>query len=176
MDSDQITSLLFRLIHITAGVWWAGGVFLFVIFVLPSSGAIAPQGAPFMMELVGRRKLTDRFLQLATVTIAAGVVLYWIRWHEYPNLGDFLATGFGLGLTIGALSAIAAYVLGLVATRPAGKAFMALLGQVQASGQPPTPEVGAQLQAMQKKLATLAKVNLTLVTIAVLCMGTARFW
>ncbi|HLB39596.1 MAG TPA: hypothetical protein VJM84_04015, partial [Actinomycetota bacterium] len=68
--------LLFRLIHITAGVWWAGSIFLFVVFVQPSAKAIAPAGAPFMMELLGKRKVADRILGLATVTIAAGLVLY----------------------------------------------------------------------------------------------------
>jgi hypothetical protein len=168
--------LLLRLIHVTAGVWWAGSIFLFVVFVQPSARAIAPAGAPFMMELLGKRKLPDRLLALGGVTIAAGLWLYWIDWQDAPNLTEFAKQGFGLGITLGALSAITAWLIGLFATRPTAGRFMALAGQVAASGQPPSPEVGQQMQQLQGKLTTLAKVNLTFVTIAVVCMGTARFW
>ena len=53
---------------------------------------------------------------------------------------------------------------------------MALAGEVAASGGPPSPEVGQRLQLLQAKLTTYAKLNLAFVTIAVICMGTARYW
>jgi hypothetical protein len=167
---------VFRLIHITAGVWWAGSIFMFVVFVQPSARAIAPAGAPFMMEFLARRKVPDRLLMLAATTIVAGLVLYWIRWHDYASLGDYATSGMGLGITIGALSAITAALIGLFATRPTANRFMGLAGQVAASGQPPSPEVGQQIQQLQAKLTMLAKLNLTFVTIAVVCMATARYW
>jgi len=77
---------------------------------------------------------------------------------------------------LGALSAITAFLIGLFATRPTADKFMALAGQVAASGGPPSPEVGQQMQHLQAKLTTLAKLNLAFVTIAVVCMGTARYW
>ena len=48
--------------------------------------------------------------------------------------------------------------------------------KVAASGAPPSPEVGQRLQQLQAKLTTYAKLNLAFVTIAVICMGTARYW
>ncbi len=169
-------TLVFRVIHITAGVWWAGSVFLFVVFVQPSARDIAPAGAPFMMQLLGKRKMADRLLELAGVTIAAGLVLYWIDWHDAASLVDFATHGRGLGITLGALSALTAFFIGLLATRPTANRFLSLAGQVAASGQPPSPEVGQQMQQLQAKLTKLAKVNLAFVTIAVLCMATARYW
>ena len=176
MLATDWTVLLFRLIHITAGAWWVGSIFLFVVFVQPSARAIAPAGAPFMMELVGKRKMPTRLLELAGVTILAGLVLYWIDWHDAASLGDFANQGFGLGITLGALSAITAFLIGLFATRPTAGRFMALAGEVAASGGPPSPEVGQQMQRLQAKLTTYAKLNLAFVTIAVICMGTARYW
>ena len=176
MIATDWTVLLFRLIHVTAGVWWAGSVFLFVVFVQPSAKAIAPAGTPLMMELVGKRKMPTRLLELAGVTILAGLVLYWIDWHDAASLGAFAKQGRGLGITLGALSGITAFLIGLFATRPTADRFMALAGEVAASGGPPSPEVGQQLQRLQAKLTTLAKVNLAFVTIAVICMGTARYW
>jgi hypothetical protein len=176
MIATDWTTLLFRLIHVTAGVWWAGSVFLFVVFVQRSAAAIAPAGAPFMMELVGKRKLPTRLLELAGATIAAGLVLYWIDWHDRASLDDFAMQGFGLGITLGALSAITAFVVGLFGTHPTAKKFMALAGEAAASGAPPSPEVGKQMQQLQAKLAFYAKFNLAFVTIAVVCMATARYW
>ncbi len=170
------TTFIFRLIHITAGAWWVGSVFLFVLFVQPTAKAIAPAGAPFMMEFLGKRKVADRILTLAAVSIAAGLVLYWMDWHDYPSLADFAKSGFGLGITLGALSAITAFAIGMSATRPTANRFMALAGQVAASGQPPAPEVAQQMQQLQAKLTKLAKFNLLFVTVALVCMATARFW
>ena len=176
MLATDWTVFVFRLIHVTGGVWWAGSVFLFVVFVQPSARAIAPAGAPFMMEFLGKRKVPDRILALAAITIAAGLVLYWIDWQDAASLGDFVSSGRGLGITIGALSAIAAAVVGAALTRPTANRFLALARDVAASGGPPSPEVGQEMQQLQAKLTTLAKVNLTLVTIAVVCMATARYW
>src|SRR5713226_5981083 len=110
--------LLFRLIHIAAGVAWAGSVFLFVVFVQPSAAAIAPAGAPFMGELLGKRRLVDRILGLAAATIVGGLFLYWKDWHLYGSFGNWVGSRLGLGLTIGAISAIVAFLIGLVGTRP----------------------------------------------------------
>ena len=176
MLATDWTVLVFRLIHITAGVWWVGSIYLFVVFIQPSARSIGPAGAPFMTELVGKRKLPTRLLELAGVTIAAGLFFYWIDWHDAASLGDFAKRGFGLGSRWVRSSAITAFLIGLLATRPTASRFMALAGQVAASGGPPSPKVGLQLQQLQAKLTTYAKLNLVFVTIAVICMGTARYW
>ena len=40
--------LLFRLLHIFAGVLWVGGVVLIALFVQPTVRAIGPAGGQFM--------------------------------------------------------------------------------------------------------------------------------
>ena len=50
--------------------------------------------------------------------IIAGGFLYWHDWHEYPSLGDFVGSRFGLTLTIGAISALIAVFIGMVGTAP----------------------------------------------------------
>ncbi len=141
MIGTSVYMLVFRLIHIAAGVAWAGSVFLFVVFVQPSAAAIAPAGAPFMAELLGKRKLVDRILGLAAATIVGGLFLYWKDWQLYGSLGDWAGSRFGLGLTIGAISAIVAFLIGLLGTRPGVERLMALARQAAAAGRPPTPEL-----------------------------------
>ncbi len=176
MIATSIYMLVFRLIHIAAGVAWAGSVFLFVVFVQPSAAAIAPAGAPFMAELLGKRKLVDRILMLAVGTIVGGLFLYWKDWHLYGSLGDWIGSRFGLGLTIGAISAIVAFLIGLVGTRPGVERLMALARQAAAAGGPPSPELGAEIARLQGRLKVLARSNLAFVSIAVLAMASARYW
>jgi len=168
--------VIFRLIHILAGVAWAGGVFLFVVFVQPSAAAVGPAAGPMMGQLLSVRKLVDRLLMLAATTIAAGLVLYIKLWSEHGSFGDWVGSSYGAGLTIGMIAAIAAASSGLFGTRPNVQRLLALQGQIAASGGPPTPEQAAEVASLQGKLKTLARVGLGLLVIAVAMMATARYW
>lgn len=167
--------VVLRIVHIVAGVFWVGSVFLFVTFIQPSAAAIAPAGAPFMTELLGKRRLVDRIIGLAVVTIAAGLVLYWHDWHLLPSFGDWISSRFGATLTVGMLAAISALAIGLAVTRPNLMRFLALGRQVAESGAPPTPEVGAEMGAIQSRLKTAARVSFGLLVVAVLTMSIARY-
>jgi uncharacterized membrane protein len=112
MIAADVTMIVFRIIHITAGVAWAGSVFLFVVFVQPSAAAIAPAGAPFIAELLGRRRLVDRLLLFAAVTIAGGALLYWRAWDAAGSFRGWMGSRFGAVLTVGAVAAIAAFLIG----------------------------------------------------------------
>jgi len=65
MVATSIYMLVFRILHIGAGVAWAGSVFLFVILIQPSAASVGPAAGPFMMELMGRRKIVSWLLSLA---------------------------------------------------------------------------------------------------------------
>jgi hypothetical protein len=86
MIAADVTMVVFRIIHITAGVAWAGSVFLFVVFVQPSAAAIAPAGAPFIAELLGRRRLVDRLL------LIGGALVYWSAWDAAGSFGGWIGS------------------------------------------------------------------------------------
>jgi hypothetical protein len=54
-------------------------------------------------------------------------------------------------------------------------ATLAIGGEVAASGGPPTPEQGAQLQALQKRGTAVGRVVLPLLVVAVAGMAAARY-
>ena len=68
--------VVLRLVHILAGVLWVGSVFLFVVYVQPSAAAIGPAGAPFMAELLGKRRLVDRIIAIGATAVVAGLLMY----------------------------------------------------------------------------------------------------
>lgn len=176
MVATSAYMIVFRILHIAAGVAWAGSIFLFVVLIQPSAGAIGPAAGPFMMELLGRRKLVSWLLSLAGTTIVAGLFLYWKDWHDHGSLGDFVSSGFGLALTLGAIAAILAFAVGLFGTRPNVARLLELSRAAAASEGGPPPEVAREIARVQARLKALARTAFALVVIAVLLMATARYW
>jgi hypothetical protein len=175
LASADWTMVVLRLLHIVAGAFWVGSVFLFVLFIQPSAAAIAPAGAPFMAELLGKRRLVDRIIGLGVVTVLAGLAMYWKDWHDYPSFSDWWATTFGKSLTVGALCAIAALVVGVLVTRPGVQRMLAIGRQAADAGGPPSPDQAAELGAIQQQLKVAARISFALLVIAVLLMSTARY-
>ena len=168
--------IVLRILHILGGVAWGGSVFLLVVFVQPSSASIGPAAGPFMQEFLGRRKFVNYILWIAAGTILAGLLLYWRDWRAIGSFSDWVGTRFGLILTIGGLSAIIAFGIGLLGTKPGVDRLMALGRQVAEAGGPPAPEVLAEIPRLQARLKVLARTSLAFIVIAVLAMSTARYW
>lgn len=167
--------VVFRIVHILAGVIWVGSVFLFVIYVQPSAAAIAPAGAPFMAELLGKRRMVDGIITAAVVTVLGGLFLYWRDWHIYASFEDWIGSAFGVTLTIGAICAITALAIGILVTRPNVMRMLALGRRAAESGGPPAPETAAEIGAIQARLKVAARISLGLVLLAVLAMASARY-
>ncbi len=168
--------IVFRILHILGGIAWGGSIFLMVFFLQPTAKAVGPGAGPFMRELLGTRRLLDVILWIAAITIVAGGFLYWNNLDTAGGLGDLLDTNYGVAITLGAVSALIAFGIGLFATRPTVKRTLALGGQIAQAGDQPPPELIQELQATQAKARTLAKVNVTFVALAAFFMATARYW
>lgn len=176
MVATSIYLLVFRTVHIVGAIAWGGAIFLLVVFLQPTAKAVGPAAGPFMSELLGKRKLGTVILWIAGSTIVGGAFLYWHHWQQFGSLGDLLGSGFGLGLTIGSVSALVAFLVGLLLTKPTVDRMLALGGRVAAAGDPPPAELVQELQRTQGRARTLAKTNLAFVALAALMMATARYW
>ena len=168
--------IVFRIVHIGAGIVWVGSVFFLVVFVQPTVAAIAPAGAPFMSELLGARRLVDRILVIASVTIAAGVILYLRDMNDAGGFGDLLGTNSGVALTVGGVAGVAAYLVGLFGTRPNVQRLLAIGREIASSDGPPAPDLAAKVPPLQDLIRTLARISLGLLGITVVAMATARYW
>ena len=49
--------LVFRLLHIVAGVLWVGSSFMFVAFIGPSAAEVGPSAGPLLHAVVKKRKV-----------------------------------------------------------------------------------------------------------------------
>ena len=176
MLATSIYLIVFRIIHIVGAIAWGGAIFLLVFFLQPTAKELGPAAGPFMRELLGKRQVVTAVLQIAGATILGGAFLYWHDWQQTGSLGDFLGTRFGLTLTIGSVSAIVAFLVGLLGTKPTIDRVLSLGGRIAAAGDPPPAELAQELQRMQARARALAKTNLAFVALAALAMATARYW
>jgi hypothetical protein len=109
------------------------------------------------------------------MTVLAGLVMYWIDWHDYRSFSAWVDTRLGLALTIGGLCAIAALGFGVFVTRPGVQRMLALGRQVAEAGGPPSEEVAGELAAVQHRLKIAARVSFALLVVAVTLMATGRY-
>lgn len=164
--------IILRLIHIFAGVFWAGANFVMAGFITPSVQATAPESGKFMQHLAQKSGF-PRFSEVAGwLTILAGLGLYWLISDGFQL--SWFSTRRGIILSIGALLAIIAMVIAYAMQKPAAKRLGALGQEIQASGGPPSPEQLAEIQAQQKKLARGSLWSAVLLIGAVVGMALSR--
>jgi uncharacterized membrane protein len=170
MDTYMV---VLRVVHILAGVFWVGSALMTFLFIQPTAREIGPAAGPFMAHLAGKKRLIDWVLRAAGLTILAGVLMYWRVSGGLDT--DWIGSAEGLAVTIGALCGIAAFSLGLAVVKPSIMATLAIGREVAASGGTPTPEQGAQLQALQKRGKAVGQVIVPLLIVAVAAMASARY-
>jgi hypothetical protein len=168
--------IVFRFLHITAGVLWVGSAFLFVGFIGPSAAEVGPSAGPLLHVVVKKRKVAKVITGLATVTVVAG----WIMWlrlvSQAPSLGDWVGHSYGLVLKIGGVLATIAFLLGYFGVGKNVERLVDLSDEVAASGGPPSPEQQAAIQHIGGELEKHGKLDLVLLLLAVVAMATAQYW
>ncbi len=168
--------LVFRILHITAGVLWVGSAFFFTFFLEPALASLGPAAGPLMDELVNKRKVPIIITALAGTTVLGGFFLFWRDVQVAGSLSDFLGTGFGKSLTFGAVCALIAFFAGLFGIKPRVEKMEALGAEIAAAGGPPSEAQGAQMHKIQEEMRMIGRVDLVLLVVAVVAMATAQVW
>lgn len=165
--------IILRVVHILAGVFWVGTAIFFFFFLEPSVRELGNAGEKFMGHLVNKKKMPIVINVTAAVTVLAGILLYW-RGSDGFDL-DWIMSATGLGFTVGGVAAILAFAAGLVFIKPAVNR-MGIIGQAIAmSGGPPTDAQTSEMLQLGAKMALVGRIDLVLLTVAVVAMATARF-
>ena len=170
MDERTIT-LILRLVHILAGIFWVGTVFLVACFLIPTVRETGREGGRFMQHLMQRRRL-QVFLGLAMLlTVLSGVIMY-ARLAAATH-GAWAGTRPGITYGVGALSAILAAAVGGAIGSSAGRRMLAAGQAIGPSG--PTQEQQAEMTRLQARMSLGARLAAGLLAIAAGAMAIARY-
>ena len=169
----DLLMIILRIIHIASGVFWVGAAVAFFAFVRPSARAIGPDAGRFMAELNVRRRFPIVVLASGAVTVLAGLWLYWIDSGGFDL--DWIGTGFGATLTVGAVSALIALGIGGGYVRPRADRVGAIGARLGSEGRPPTAEEAQELATLNAALDRAGVAVLILLGVAVIAMAIARY-
>jgi uncharacterized membrane protein len=165
---NAIVLFLLRAIHVVGGVLWVGGVVVVTLYLLPATQAVGPAAQPVMQFIMGRRKLPVYLMLMGILTTLAGVAL--MARNMSLTAGAWGRSPMGIGISIGAASAILALIVGMSVSAPAAKRLSA----------PPKPGAAAltdeQRVALMRRIALASRIVLVLLAIAALFMATARYF
>jgi uncharacterized membrane protein len=170
MDWYQI---ILRVVHILAGVFWVGSSFFFFFFIEPSVKELGATGEKFVSHLAERKKMPIVITAASAVTVLAGVLLYWRASSGFDL--DWIISGPGLGFTLGGVAAILAFAFGLFLIKPAVQRMGAIGQEVATAGGPPTDAQATEIQRLGARLLLIGRIDVVLLTLAVVAMATARF-
>jgi hypothetical protein len=166
--------LVLRLIHIGAGAFWVGAVFTFFLFVQPAAAAAGPEAAKFTYQLLHHRRLPQIILAAAVTTVLVGI---WLLVTTSNGLNPDLLFGISrLGYTIGGSVAILTLGIGGLYVFPRTMIVERTIGAFVTEGRPPTPDEQQTLGRASKEARQAGWLVLAGLTIAVVCMATARYW
>lgn len=161
--------ILLRLIHIFAGISWAGGAFLATGFIEPTVRALGPEGGKFMQRMSGPGKFALYMTWGSILTALSGILLYWEHSNGFDT--NWIRSSSGLALTIGGSAGIIATVYGGAVTGPTTTKMAEVGKKIQAAGGPPSPELMAEMTALSAKLTQSGRISSLLLIIAVVGMA-----
>lgn len=161
--------LIFRVIHIGAGVFWVGGTLMMTFFIAPTVSAMGEAGPKFVAHMVRNLKFTSRMSAAAGLTALAGGILYWIDSNGFQ--GAWMTSGAGTGFGIGSAFGVIGFIFGILIGRTTN-ALVNLGGQLQGK---PTPEQAAQLQSLQSRQRMYTRITAASLILSLLFMAVARY-
>jgi putative copper export protein len=159
-----------RVIHVVLGVFWAGAMFFFVLFLEPSLRALGPEGGKVMQALQQRRFL-GTMLTVGALTLLTGLVVFWRFTAGFS--GGMMRSAYAHSLLLGAAAGAVTLGIGLFVTRPT----VGRIGAIAASGQgsPPSPGEMAELERLRARLRVAARSAAALLLLSVIAMAGARY-
>jgi uncharacterized membrane protein len=166
--------ILLRIVHVVASVCWAGGAFIFFLFVEPTAKALAPTGMQFVQYMVTKRRFSIFMVISSTLTVLSGALLLWQFAHG--NALAYVKSGPGLGFVLGSMAGVAVYLIGMFGVNPRAIKLSKIGQEIQAAGGPPTPEQSTEMQTLDREMTTLSLADFVLVAASLALMATARYW
>ena len=164
--------IVLRFAHVFFGALWVGMMAFQAFFLGPAVADAGPDGGKVMGGLM-RRGLPVVMPLMGLIVIISG--LWMFQRDSGGNMGAFMDTAVGKAFGWGGLSAILAFLIGVVAMRPL-MMRMAKLGESMTTIPPQDrPAQAAELQRLRARSSVLAHIVVGLMLLTLAAMGVARY-
>lgn len=171
---ELVYLMVLRMVHVVASVFWAGGSFIFFLFIEPTGKALAPSGMAFIQHMAGKGRFSVFMSVSSILTVLSGALLFWVnasgQWRAW------MGTGPGLLFTIGSVAGLIVFCVGMFWVRPRADRIAVLGEEIQAGGGPPTSDQEGELQKISQELSRLGLVDFVLLAVSLGFMAVARYW
>jgi hypothetical protein len=150
--------IVLRLVHIGSGAMWVGMMAFMTFYLTPALAEVGPDAGK-VMQALQKQKIMIVMPVIALLTIISGI---WMMMRLYAGPSDFAASRMGMALNVGALSAIVAFLIGIIFMRP-------LMEKAMTTTDP------AEAQKLRARGATLSRWVARLLMLALGAMAVARY-
>jgi len=162
--SELTMIVLARVVHITAGIIWAGTAFVMAAIILPMMARHASEGFARWAGPIAQRVGPMQGISALLTVLSGGYLFAVLHAHD-------ASTG-GLVLKVGAVTALLALLTGLFVIRPASNKLAAL---GRSTGGTMQPDTETQLAALRSRVASSARIAALLLGVTVLSMALFRY-
>jgi hypothetical protein len=165
--------IVLRLVHIVAGILWAGGIVLLSWFIMPAQSALGQAGMVFMQELMMRRRARLYITTAMVLTVLSGLFMY-VRLAMTTD-GAWAASTMAKVLGIGAVAAIIAGGIGSAVGGSTARKMGELGATIQAAGGTPSEAQRAEMAALQTRARKSLRTVALLLVFTAIAMASARY-
>jgi uncharacterized membrane protein len=170
MDDRSVTIIL-RLIHILAGIFWVGSAFLMAGFLVPAVQQTGREGGRFIQHLMLQRKLPI-FLGIAMLlTILSGLTMY--ARMAAATQGSWAGSGPGMAYGLGGLAAILGAIVGSLYSGRAGRRMAAIAQGIGPGG--PSAEQQVEISRLQARIGLGSRITAALLALSAGAMAIGRY-
>jgi uncharacterized membrane protein len=169
---DRTITLLLRLVHILAGIFWVGAVFLIAGFLMPTLGATGREGGRFMQHLMQQRRLPVYLAVASLLTVLSGFTLYG-RLVSATH-GAWAGTAPGMAYGLGGLSTILGALVGMLVSGSAARR-MAAIGQRTAQAGGASADQQTEIERLQRRMLLGSRLAAVFLAVAAATMAIGRY-
>lgn len=162
--------VVLRLLHIFGSIFWAGVTLFLALFLYPTLREMAAEGNRVMNGLFRYSMFNLAIPVGAGVTAISGALLFVRVSNSFDSA--WLNTGEGIALTVSSVAGIVGAVQGALWVGPTTERYARALVTADDS---PTPDQLAACRHARERAARHTRINLMLLTVAVIGMAAARY-
>jgi len=165
---NQVIVGILTWFHVVSVIGWTGAALTFLFALKPSLAKLSPQvNSEVLPALLPR---FERIIQVFSVlTVTFGPLLAWQMNDGPPNQFN-LVSPWSIFITAGICTGITMLLIVFLVFTPTANKLIGLIQQMKQNPQQPPP---AELPKMQKRLAIIPVIGVTLLLLAEVFMVTA---